>query len=297
MVDAHLARKLWWALEPYHAVVYFAPEAKATFEQIGLKGFWMGYFASRAAPLGAVPAEVVIATFYNFHPDMVRRAIPDAWQRAAPRQISAARLALVDQALRHLLSPEVIDSEMMRETAQWARRAADAASPLGRPLFAAYTALDWPTEPHLALWHAATLLREHRGDGHVATLIHADINACEAHLLAIASGVATREVLHLSRRWPDEAWDEATARLQARGWLDAEGTFTPQGAAAKQRLEDDTDALALAPFARLSKAEQTRLLMLMQAISHHVVVAGGVPFPNPMGLPHAKGNTPASPGP
>ncbi len=220
MAEPTRVRSLWWALEPYHAVVYFAPDAKSTYEAIGLKGFWMGYFASRAAPLGAVPAEVVTATFYNFHPDMVARAIPDAWQLATPAQIAATRFDHADRTLRRLLADQVIESSELAEAARLARQAAMAAAPHGRPLFAAYTTLDWPQAPHLALWHAATLLREHRGDGHVAALVHADIGPCQAHLLTMASGMTTQPVIDLSRRWQPQDWDEAwviTRRLAGSG--------------------------------------------------------------------------------
>jgi hypothetical protein len=127
------ARELWWALEPYHVVVYFAPDATATFEAIGLKGFWMGYFASRAAPLGSVPAEVVTAIFYNFHPAMVARAIPDAWQRATPADITAARLRLADRTLRRLLGDDLVASPDVAEAASLARRVAEVASPTRPP--------------------------------------------------------------------------------------------------------------------------------------------------------------------
>jgi hypothetical protein len=285
MTERRRARELWWGLEPYHAVVYFAPDVQKVFAAIGLKGFWMGYFASRAAPFGAVPAQVVTAAFYNFHPAMVERAIPDAWQLATPARIIAARLTLADHTLRQLLGGDTVASPAVVEAASLARRVAAAASPFGRPLFAAYTALAWPQEPHLVLWHAATLLREHRGDGHVAALVNAEIDACQAHLLAIGSGVTTHEVLQISRRWTESDWSNARERLQQRGWLDAHGGLTPAGMAAKQQLEDHTDVLASPPLAALSDAEQCRLLSLLQPLAQQIIRAGGVPFPNPMGLP------------
>jgi Helix-turn-helix family len=285
MAHMHRARILWWGIEPYHAVVYFAPDAKANFEAGGLKGFWMGYFASRAAPLGAVPAEVVTAVFYNFHPAMVARALPAAWALTTPTQITAARLALADRTLRHWLGEATIHSSPLAEAANLARQVAVAASPLGRPLFASYTSLPWPQEPHLVLWHAATLLREYRGDGHVACLVHAHLDACEAHLLAMASGVTTQEILQLSRRWTDQDWAAARARLQQRGWLDAQGGLTPTGAAAKRHLEEHTDTLAAPPLDVLSEVQQARLIELVQSLGRQIVHAGGVPFPNPMGLP------------
>lgn len=285
MAESTSARTLWRALEPYHAVVYFAPDAKPTYEAIGLKGFWMGYFASRAAPLGTVPAEVVAATFFNFHPAMVARAIPDAWQFATPAQIIATRLDHADRTLRRLLGDEILESPEMAETARLARQAAAAAAPQGRPLFAAYTTLAWPQKPHLVLWHAATLLREHRGDGHVAVLVHADVTPCQAHLLAIASGMTTRPVLDLSRRWTEPDWDEAREALQQRGWLDPQGALTPSGVAGKQQIEDHTDRLADRPLRVLGEAQLSRLIELARRVGGQIVAAGGIPFPNPMGLP------------
>jgi hypothetical protein len=124
-----------------------------------------------------------------------------------------------------------------------------------------------------------------RGDGHVACLVHANLDACEAHLLAMASGVTTQEVLQFSRRWTDQDWAAASARLQQRGWLDAQGGLTPTGAAAKRHLEEHTDTLAAPSFAVLSEAQQAQLIELVQSLGRQIVHAGGVPFPNPMGLP------------
>ncbi|GCE23397.1 hypothetical protein KDK_71970 [Dictyobacter kobayashii] len=159
--DKHPSRVAWTMLEPYHAMIYFAPEARAAYSAAGLKGYWMGYFASRAAAMGPVPASVVTATFYNFHPAMVARAIPDAWRLSTPEQILSARLGAADAALRRLLG-ETITSFELTEAAEIARTAAEACTVAGRPLFAGHAALPWPDQPHLVLWHATTLLREFR---------------------------------------------------------------------------------------------------------------------------------------
>jgi hypothetical protein len=285
---ARFARDLWRAIEPIHAVVYFAPDVKSAFEDLGLRGFWRGYFASRAAPMGPVPAEVVIATFYNFHPDMGRWAMSEAWQHADPAAVTAARLRLADRTLRRWLGDETIDSPDVSEAAALARRPAELASPLGRPLFAAYVALSWPEDPHLVLWHAATLLREHRGDGHVNALVTEQVDGCEANVLTAASGASTGELQRTSRQWPDHEWDAAVERLRGRGWIDDDATLTLAGAAAKQRIEDRTDALAPPPLAALDDAEQLRLLALLAAVSRRILDAGDIRFPNPIGLPDPR---------
>jgi hypothetical protein len=286
--EAQLARAAWRVLEPLHAVVYFAPDVKTAFEDVGLHGFWRGYFASRAAPMGPVPPEVVIATFYNFHPDMVRRAMADTWQCSDPVAVTAARLQLADRTLRRWLGDEALASPDVAEAAALARRMAVSASPLGRPLFAGYTGLAWPDEPHLVLWHAATLLREHRGDGHVVALVGEQIDGCEANVLAGASGATTGDLQRASRQWPDDEWDDATERLRRRGWLGDDSTLTRAGAEAKQRLEDHTDELAAPPLAVLDDLERRRLLELLARMSRAVLDAGGITFPNPIGLPDAR---------
>jgi hypothetical protein len=285
--DARLARAFWRAMEPIHAVVYFAPDVKTAFEDLGLRGFWRGYFASRAAPMGPVPAEVVIATFYNFSPDMVRWAMSETWQRADPAEITGARLRLADRTLRAWLRDQ-IDSPEVAEAVALARRAAEAASPLGRPLFAAYTSLAWPEQPHLALWHATTLLREHRGDGHIISLVTEQVDGCEANVLTGASGASTSELQRASRQWPDDEWDAAVERLRGRGWIEDDATLTRTGTSAKQRIEDRTDELACPPLAALDDAERQRLLVLLAELSRIILDAGDVRFPNPIGLPDAR---------
>ena len=275
-------------MEPYHAVVYFAPDVKSAFEDLGLSGFWRGYFASRAAPMGPVPAEVVIATFYNFHPDMVRWAMSETWSRADPAAVTATRLHLADRTLRAWLGDEAIESADVVEASELARRAAEAASPLGRPLFAGYTALEWPEEPHLVLWHAATLLREHRGDGHVSALVGEQVDGCEANVLSAASGASTSELQRASRQWPDDEWEAAADRLTG-----ADGSMTtprslPPARPPSRWIENRTDELATPPLAALDESEQDRLVAIFDRVSRAIVDAGGVTFPNPIGLPDPR---------
>ncbi|OWY62059.1 hypothetical protein B7486_60450, partial [cyanobacterium TDX16] len=156
-MDAIWARKTWRTLEPIHGMIYFVPEAARRYEALGLEG-QMGYFAGRAAPMGPVPAEVVIATFFNFNPVLVHEAIPEAWARAEPADVVAARLEAADEALRRAWGDDGLGSAELAEAAALARRAAEVARtrPEGRPLFAAHCSLDWPGEPHMDLFHAQT---------------------------------------------------------------------------------------------------------------------------------------------
>ena len=281
---ATTARRLWPVFETYHAVVYFAPEAAETYKALGFKGGWMGYFASRSAAMGAAPPGLVTAVFFNFHPSMVSRALPDAWAAASPAEVVEARLRVVDSALRRLI-PEHIGSAEEAEVAALAREAAEASPEAGRPLYGALRSLPWPEEPHLVLWHASTLLREHRGDGHVAALTAAGLDGCEAHVTLVGEGTVPRDALQSNRKWSDEEWAAAEARLTARGWLDAEGRPTAEGRAGRRQVEDATDVLAGRPWRHLGPERVDRFEALMRPMAVAIAERGGVPVPNPVGVP------------
>src|SRR5512146_1852104 len=231
-----LPRAMWKALEPYHAMIYFSPVARAAYSEAGLKGYWMGYFASRSAAMGPVGPEVVAATFYNFHPRMVARAIPDAWRFSSPEQILNARYDSADAALRHLLG-DAVEGPAIEAAAELASTAASACDVAGRPLFAAHSAHPWPEAAHMRLWHATTLLREYRGDGHAAALLAGGIDGCEAHVTLVGTGTVPREAIQPHRGWSDAEWEAAEARLRARGWLDDAGRLTRDGQNARQTVE------------------------------------------------------------
>ena len=282
--EAVVARQQWGTLEPFHAMIYFAPEANEAYAAAGLKGGWMGYFASRAGALGPVPAEVVTATFYNFAPAMVARAIPDAWSFSRPEAVLAARLAAADTALRRMLGDEVVASPGMAEAADLARRAAEACEVQGRPLFAGHASLPWPDPPHLQLWHAATLLREHRGDGHVAALLAEGVGGLEALLLMVGAGVMPRSVMQPARGWTDDEWETAESGLRRRGLLDETGSLTEAGQELRRSIEDRTDRSAARPYAQLGVDGTTRLRALVRPFSVRITEQG-FPIPNPVGAP------------
>ncbi|HZS85978.1 MAG TPA: hypothetical protein VFE42_00620 [Chloroflexota bacterium] len=282
--ESALARRLWTVFEPYHALIYFAPEARAAYADAGLKGFWMGYFASRSAALGAAPASVVTATFYTFAPRMVERAIPDAWRFSSPERVLAARLDAADAALRRLLGA-AISTPDLRRAATLARRAVEGCDVAGRPLFVAHRHLPWPQAPHLALWHAATLLREHRFDGHVAALLGSGLDGCEALLSFTSSDATWRQVMQMNRGWTDEEWEAARGRLEQRGWVDRDGTLTAVGQECRAEIERQTDRLALPPLDALGAAGAADLYDLLLPLARTIVAQGGIPLPNPVGVP------------
>ena len=213
------ARSMWRLLEPLHAVTYFAPETADAFRAAGTKGFWMGYFGGRAAPMGEAIAPVVAATFFNFAPAMVARSVPDVWSFATPAQLLEARSTGATRALRRLLGP-LADSPHVSAAAALARRAVDGLVTAGRPLAAANASLPWPADEVTVLWQAATVLREHRGDGHVAAVVVEGLGGCQAHVSLAATGAVPRTVLQPNRGWTDQQWDETERTLAQQGWID-----------------------------------------------------------------------------
>ncbi|WP_229478352.1 SCO6745 family protein [Mycolicibacterium mageritense] len=276
-----LARRFFDRLEPVHAVTYFAPESRAALDALGYRGFWAGYFAARSAPLGVVAPEVVTAVFYNFTPERVAKALPAAWDIAPPATLLTTRQESAVAALRR---SGVTDSDATRTAAQLAAKAARTAPLDGRPLYAANRALEWPDEPLATLWHAVTLLREHRGDAHVAVLTSEGISGRECNVLHAAAGRVPREMIMRSRDYDEEQWAHHVDRLRQRGWLDADGELTQAGRDVKQTVEDRTDALALSALDALSDDEVASLFAVLTPITRAVVAAGDVPVATPMGL-------------
>jgi hypothetical protein len=276
----HPARALWWLFEPVHALTYFSPEGRAAYEAAGLRGYWRGYFAGRSAPLGAVDAPPVVAAFFNFAPGMVERALPDVWQRATPEAALAAREAGATAALERLL--EEVKPELVDRSVELLERAVDELDCAGRVLAAANAALPRPASRLGRLWHATTVLREHRGDGHVSALLTEGLDGCEA-LVVRAALDGRREQLQPFRGWTDEEWDAATARLVARGWLAPDGSITPDGRHRHQALEAATDLAAARVWSGFHRAELDQLAAALTPIS--TACRADLPAMNPIGLP------------
>lgn len=264
-------------------MTYFAPEARAALDGLGYRGFWMGYFAARSAPLGVVAPHVVAALFYNFTPQRVAKALPAAWEIAPPAAALLARAESAVAALRRYGVDGPSGSDV-HVAADLAAKAARGAPFDGRSMFAANLALEWPDEPVAKLWHAVTLLREQRGDGHVAVLVREGISGRECNILHAAAGRVPKEMIMRSRDYDDEQWTVYVDRLAERGLLSGAGEITDAGRVLKQHIEDTTDALALPALDALDDAEVETLFAALTPITRLVVAAGDVPAATPMGL-------------
>ncbi|MFJ8587373.1 hypothetical protein ACIRD2_22375 [Streptomyces sp. NPDC093595] len=266
------------ALNPLHSTVYFSPDFAKELAGLGIEDSRAAYFAGRAAAMGAVGPGTVAATFYNFSHELIAQHLPAVWDVAPPAAVLAARLRAADATLRRLLGDDAIASEAMAEAAGLALRAAEGCTRHARPLYAAHADLPVPEEPHLAYWHAATLLREHRGDAHLAALLSAGLDPLEALVshTATGKGMAPRWIL-ATRGWRRADWDAAAGRLRERGLLDEQGELTEAGSALRAELEDHTDRLDAAPYEHLGAAGVERLTELGRGFLGAAAAAGAFP--------------------
>ncbi len=257
-----ISRAMWEAAERFHAVCYLAPEVREEGTAAGLKGFWMNYFATRIAPVGAVGPAIARSTFFYYAPRRIERALPDAWSLADPRAVIAARYRGMDRSLRALYGPTVEGAEMS-EAAVLVRDAAEGCDAIGRVLHAGWASLPWPDEPHLALWHGCTLLREYRSGNHLIAVTVEGLDGCESVVSHAAVGGGPRDWIQGEAAWTAEEEQRAVNSLRRRGWLTSAGLITDEGREGRRRIEELTDRLDLPIWQRLGAERGRRLFELL----------------------------------
>jgi hypothetical protein len=276
-------RELWSLVEPVHAIVYFAPPVSGCLAEIGLHGFWNGYFAGRASPMGAVGPGPVTATFFGFAPAMVAKAVPKVWDRVTPEDALACRLA----AAGAFLTPLLAEITSVGRATEVLVAAASGAPTGGRTLAAAWQSVEPPEDPASRLWWAATVIREQRGDGHVLAATHAGLSGLETTQTHVAAGVVTRETMQPNRGWTDEEWAHARSGLVSRGVLGAGGELTRAGRDLRDGIEADTDRLARPVLDALGD-DLPMIRDVLGALGRAVAAGGHLPAGNPMGVPFPK---------
>ncbi|MFI6245784.1 hypothetical protein [Streptomyces sp. NPDC051016] len=278
VLEPRAGRRCHTMLNSLHATHFFSPELAEELAALGVTHPRAVNFAVRAAALGPVGPGTVTATFYNYKHELVARHVPAVWETASPQDVLAARLRAVDASLRRLLGADAVVSDGMAEAARLALRATEACSRSGRPLYAAHADLPVPEQPHLAYWYAGTLLREHRGDGHLAALLAAGLDGLEAVVTHTATGKGMNpKWVFATRGWNQDDWDAAVRRLRERGLLDAAGEPTEAGVALRAHVEAETDRLDRAPYEHLGPEAVTRLTELAAGFTGAAVAAGAFP--------------------
>lgn len=277
-LPARAGRRCHNVVNPFHSAVYFSPDSAREMAGLGIEERSAAYLAARSAAFGRVGAGIVTATFHSFKHEMVARHVPRVWDLASPQQVLDARLRAADATLRRLLGEEALTSAEMAEAGELALRATEACERPVRPLYAAHADLPVPDAPHLALWHAATLLREYRGDGHLIALARTGLDPVEALVSHSVTGRGMSLKWLLSTRgWSEEELTAGRERLVRRGLLGADGRLTEAGITLRENLEDETDVLDAAPYEHLGAAGVERLTELLTAFTTAVVEAGGFP--------------------
>ncbi|MGP3949269.1 SCO6745 family protein [Streptomyces sp. 7N604] len=267
-------------LNALHSTVYFTPHLDKELVAYGIDDPMAVYLAGRAAALGPVGAGTVTAAFYSFRHDLVARHIPGVWRAATPETVWAARLRAVDLTLRDALGGDVVAGPLVTEAAELALRATEGCRREGRPLYSAHADQPVPDEPHLALWFAATLLREHRGDGHVTALSEAGLDGLEALVSHTASGDGMpKDVVMTKRGWSERDWSAAQQRLRRQGLMAADGALTPAGHRMRHELEVTTDRLDRDPYDALGAQRVERLTQLVGQLVDQAAATGVFPAP------------------
>ncbi|QXV60315.1 MarR family transcriptional regulator [Amycolatopsis sp. TNS106] len=262
-----VARRMYDLVEPIGLIPYFADESDEALIALGLRNQWDAYFAGRAAPFGrSAPAEVIHAIFYNFAPGEVARHLPKVWELTTPEAALAARERGCVAGMRRILG-DLADDPGVTRAGELLLKAATSAPVEGRALFAAVRTLPIPQEPVARLWHAATLLREHRGDGHTAALLTEGIGGTECHVLhALSVDIPANE---FGRVWhlPAAQLAAVVDGMRDRGLIGSDDRLTDSGRATKERVEATTDRLAEAPYDALSPTELKNLVADLEPIS------------------------------
>ncbi|WP_151083974.1 SCO6745 family protein [Nocardioides cynanchi] len=269
-----VARRLFELTEPISLVNFFSEEPNQAMAALGFGNYWDGYFAGRSAPLGRVPAEVVHAAFYNFADGEVARHIPQVWETTTPEAAHCAREQGCVAALNRILG-ELVGTASLSRAADLLAQASTSAPTEGRVMYAGLRALSMPEEPVARLWHAANMLREHRGDGHIAALVSEQVGGTESHVLsALDMGIHPAETFGRIHHLPKARLAAVMDGLRDRGLLDGSGHLTAAGRATKARIESSTDALAEAPYDALSPSELDELVASLEPISRRLAASG-----------------------
>ncbi|HWB65547.1 MAG TPA: MarR family transcriptional regulator [Mycobacteriales bacterium] len=267
-----MARRMFELVEPIALIPYKAEEPNEAMFALGFTNFWDTYFAGRAAPLGLATAEVVDALFYNFAPGEVARHIPKVWRTTTPEAAIAARQAGCVKALQRILADH-LDSPGFARATELLTKAATSAPTEGRPMYAALRALPIPDEPVARLFRAATMLREHRGDGHIAALMVEGVGGLEAHVLYALDMDMPAEQFGRIHHLPAPQIAAVIDGLRDRGLIGDDGWLSAEGRAVRRRVEGLTDALAAAPYESLEPAELDELIAALEPLAPMLIAA------------------------
>ncbi|MEM9650721.1 MAG: hypothetical protein AAGA65_01405 [Actinomycetota bacterium] len=262
-----------------HVPVYFAREAAEEYAKEGIHG-WSGYFGSRTAAMGELPTEAIIATFYNFSPDVVGPATAGLWQTTTAEAMQLARFRLMasifDDVGRDAMAPDGAALAEATRTLEavvggldWGGKALAAGN---HDALAALERSEFADDRLLRLWQLATIVREWRGDAHIAVLTTEPLSPVECTVISWAMTGAAQ--VKESRGWAEPTWDTAVAGLIERGWMSDTTSMSDDGKRHRAAVETRTNELARAMWAGLDDAAVNHLGDLLKPTVDAIVQSG-----------------------
>ncbi|MFF1711478.1 hypothetical protein [Streptomyces sp. NPDC058268] len=270
-MDLHAVRDVSRAISAAHLFIYLVPETAEEAAELGVTDRGPAYLAFRSAAMGVVPWQVTLAAFYNFSPRAVR-AVAGVWDAAPPERWQAARFLAAGRAMRRVDIP--LTDDHLAEARSLIDPVVAGVDYAGKVLAAANASVVLPPDPLVALWQQITVAREWRGDAHLVALAANALGPCDCLVLHTATGRLPTALARATRRWDDEEWSAAAARLVARGWLDSHGVITEAGSAAHERIEVETDEHCAALWAPIGNAGARRFASLIAPIANAFTAAG-----------------------
>ncbi len=284
-----VSRAMWAAAEPFVLFGLAGPEAHEAMAALGMPRA-SNFLALRGAPLGKASAAVVAAAFHGFPRSRFEIHLSPIWQTIEPEAVIEATHAAIPLMMDRVFGDSVDLAELTR-LGLLLNEVAQHLDVAGRPLAAGNQAVASPDEPWAKFWRAWTVLREFRGDTHVAELVAHDITVVDAQVLGALWKPESLDVemLRSTRKLDDEIWQQGQVSLQARGLVDASGALTPAGTALREEIEFRTDVACLRIWSQLSAADLDAVHAFTLGLSEQAVAgehmrartAVGAPWPAP----------------
>lgn len=225
--------------EPIAANVYFAPEAHQRYTALGLNGA-SAYFCSRGASPGKPSGLVVAAAFGVFSPSVVVPSVDAGWAATEPGPLLQARHDGAVASLRRLLGEP--DAARVERAVELLQRGMADAEHAGHPLYSGLKSLPWPDEPLGRLWRSCDMVREHRGDSHIAVWTRAGVRPIEIQLMSELQMGIPLKTYSATRGWTGQQMDDALDGMRAKGWMEGDA-FSPEGRAYREDIEAQTDGM------------------------------------------------------
>jgi hypothetical protein len=255
--------------EPIGANVYFAPEAQERYRALGLD-YMTGYFCSRSASMGVLAGMTVASAFGVFNPAIVSAAVEAGWAKTDRETLLRARYEGAVASLRRLIGEP--DPKTLSRAIELLRRGLAVADHAGHPIYSGLLSLPWPDDPMGQLWRCCDMVREHRGDSHIAVWAKALVAPIEIQLMSELQMGIPLKTYSATRGWTPQQMEDALDGMRAKGWMSGD-VFSPEGQGLRDRIEADTDAMET-PIVEAIGADFDEVIDLLRPWASAIVKVG-----------------------